>query len=745
MRKKTCLTTATGLVIPSLKSLPIAALLFAGMTACSDDNMPSGNDDPAVPEELEIETSALNVMTDASKMPATVYNYGFGKKAGSRAASDGFTMPDVPDASVYSNLDEYENTWWPDYTKKDFKITKDCNLGFNNVGQTMYIAPGAKWSISGTFTNGTDHNATIYVLPGATLEFTKDGFECQGGDAHITIYNYGTLAFNGGENQCRIGGNLTIYSQAALDQIPDLVLACEFYTNGAVKVKKVHFNNSANVWIGCKIEAEEEVIFDNEATFHVGYIKSPKINVWANPTVVVRDGGYIETDELYIDNVQTSKIYAETNEVALIKAQAIRVNNAGGDNLKGTFGNVNILCENWIYGENTEPSKEGLGLNASVSLNSEVDVKLENTGDACAPIMVAPKDEPTDDPTDDPAVDTPSLETIASVTNDHTHPISATCIQFNGNKAYVSWHERGAGIHGCVEVVENTAEGLKLLAYAEDPTTDYNHILFDGNRLLTVGHNSKNAIVGEITLADGSFTQGETLNFVKLKGNKVPHQDNPEFYGGDGNCIVRNGQYLSVASYGGLHTLNSDLTRMEPTSGAVPTTGSAKHLSLVGGKLLELNLTAREKGATSSPAELRLFDANDYTWSNPTVIASDLTITPVDGKNTIAIDNDGSMYVCLGQGGVKKYNGTACEATITEGNAPANGLCVDDKYLYVAFGKGLYIYAKNDLSKPVLKYTHIGRNKDGKTVSCNYVAVNGDLIYLAYGLDGYDVIRMLNR
>ncbi len=729
MRKNRSLTTMPGLVIPTLKSLPVAALLLAGMAACSDENMPDGNGDEQEP--LELQSSALNVMTDPAKMPATVYNYVFGNSAKTRATDEGFTMPDVPEALKYEGLDEYENTWWaPDCPKKDFKITKDCNLGFKNVGQEMYVAPGAKWTITGTDGGGS---ATIWVLPGATLEFTGGGFEAAAG--HITIYNYGTLAFNNGENQCRLGGNLTVYSQTAIDQIPNLNLACEFSTNGAVKVKRVHFNNAANVRIGCKIEATEEVIFDNISTFNVGYIKSPKIELWSTPKVVVRDGGYIKTDELNIRNVQTSQIYAEAG-VALIQAGTILVNNAGGDNLKNTFGNINILCDKWVYGENVEPTKKGLGLNANVKLNEEVDVKLE-TGDSCAPVWVTPKDDETEDK--------PSLETIASVTNEHTHPISATCIQFSGNKAYVSWHERGTGIHGCVEVVENTPEGLKLLAYAEDENTDYNHILVDGNRLLTVGHNDKNAVVGEIALENGSFAQGETLSFVNLKGNKVPHKDNPEFYGGDGNCIVRNGNYLSVASYGGLHTLNSDLSRMEPTSGAAPTTGSAKHLSLVGGKLLELNLTARVKDAKSSPAELRLFEASDYTWSKPTVIASDLTITPVDGKNTIALDNDGSMYVCLGHGGVKKYTGNSCVATITENNAPANGLCLDDKYLYVAFGKGLYIYAKDDLSKPVLKYTHIGRTKDGGTVSCNYVAVNGNLIYLAYGRDGYDVLRMKNR
>lgn len=727
MRKSRSVTTATGLVIPALKSLPVAALLLAGMTACSDENMPSGNESQQ--DVLELQSSALNVTTDPSKMPATVYNYGFGNLTKSRAADWGFSMPDVPDASVYENLPELPAGW--QQKAESYVISGETNEQLHAVGQTVYVK--GTWNIPDNWAE--TGNTTIYVLPGATLNFTNNSYNTS---SNITIYNYGTLSAKGKES-FRFGSEdkLAIYSQSDIDQFTDLNIACKFSTNGAIKGRYIHFNNNADVYVNCKIEATQKVDFDNTCTFYVGYIKSPEVLLHASPTVVLRDGAYIETNFLDIENVQTSKIYAVENEVALVKANKIHINNAGGDNLKGTFSNLNIICNKWIYGENVEQTKEGLGLNASVNLNEEVDVELiENGENDCAPIYVEPKgEEPEEKPT---------LETISSVTNDHTHPISATCIQFNGDKAYVSWHERGEGIHGCVEVVENTPEGLKLLAYAEDENTDYNHILFDGNRLLAVGHNDEHAIVGEIALTGGTFTQGEKLSFVNLKGNKIPHADNPEFVGGDGNCIVRNGEYISVASYGGLHTLNSDLSRMTATSGAAQTTGSAKHLSLVGDKMLELNLTARVKGAESSPAELRLFNASDYTWSNPTVIASDLTITPVDGKNTIAIDNDGSMYVCLGHGGVKKYTGTTCTGTITEGNAPANGLAVDDKYLYVAFGKGLFIYDKNNLSQ-VLKYTHIGRNKGGKTVSCNYVAVNGDLIYLAYGLDGYDVLRMKNR
>jgi len=740
--KKSNLMTMPRFASAAWKSLPIAALLLAGVTSCSKDDAPG--DEPEKPETVELATSALQITTDPARMPATVYNYGTAMTP--RAAAEEFEMPAVPEASVYANLPELQQ--WQD-KGTDCVISGKKEMGFQNLGQKVYVT--GHWTLTGTY---GDASATIYVLPDATLEFTGNGFEA--GAGHITIYNYGTLAFNNGENQCRIGGNLTVYSATAIDRIPNLNLACEFSTEGALKVKRVHFNNAADVWIKCKIEAEQEVIFDNEATFHVGYIKSPKVQLMANPTVILRNGGYIETDELFVENVQTAKIYAEEGDAALIKAGKIRVNNAGGDNLRGTFRRLNILCDTWEYGEQVETTKEGLGLNADVNLGEEeIDVTVEETGDDCAPYMALPKDEQGGDKPGVEPEPKPSLETISHVSNEHTHPISATCIQFAGDKAYVSWHEYGAangnalgegdGIYGCVEVVEKTAEGLKLLAFAEDPETDYNHLIVDGNRLLTVGHNDKSAVVGEIALNGGTFAQGAALKYTTLKGNKIPHKDNPEFYGGDGNCIVRNGNYLSVASYGGLHTLNSDLSRMEPTSGAVPTTGSAKHLSLVNGKLLELNLTTRVKGAASSPAELRLFDANDYTWSNPTVIASNLEISPVDGKNTIAIDNEGAMYVCLGKGGVKKFVGTSLAGEITSGS-PANGLAVDDKYLYVAFGKGLYIYDKNDLSKLVCKYTHIGKGKyENKEASCNYVAVNGDLIYLAYGVDGYDVLRMKNR
>lgn len=738
----------------ALKALP-ATLLMAGMASCSDDNTFAEPGTDGISQSAGLETSPLSVITDPAKMPARVLNYSFGTP-GSRSLNpeidlnaylqnvqnnvDLSKLVELKDANFYYNPDQLDFS--------QLVVSGDYKGALQNFGSTVYVT--GKWTITGFNANTyLNEQATIVVLPGGELEFDMNKFQ---GSQCLTIYNFGKLTSTVSNDQEFNLEGVTLYSGAALDQIKRIGFQSEVYVDGSVVVDYIHISGNSDVYINCKLVASEKVVFDNDQVFHVGYIKSPVVQLMANPRVELRDGAFIETDVLSIENVQTSQLYALNDDVALIKATEIHVNNAGAGDLKNTFGNLNLLCEKWVYGENVEPTKEALGLNASVNLNEEVEVEYieDNTANSCAPIFV------TIPPT---VPDKPKLETISTITNDHSHPISATCIQFNGSKAYVSWHERGEGIQGCIEVVEHSAEGVKLLAYAQDPNTDYNHIIFDGNRLLAVGHNANHAIVGEIALNGGTFANNAEIAFTHLKGNRVAGEDNPEFYGGDGNCIVRNGDYLTVASYGGYHTLTSDLKRLNnDRDGAFRTTGSGKHLSLVGNKLIALNLTERVQGAASSPAELRLYDADDYTWSNPTIVSSDLEISPIDGKNTIALDNDGSMYVALGHGGLKKFNAAGAvageyKAGETQRN-PANGLAIDDKYLYVAFGSGLYIFDKNDISTPILTYTngkpgatnYPGNTaEEGINASCNYVAVDGDIIYLAYGRNGVDVLRMTNR
>lgn len=705
--------------------LPVAVLLLSGAMSCTDDLSPgdggSGGNGPAAGNS---EISALKVITDPSAMPASVFNLDPVNWSPSSPGKAPEAMPDLaglPDYSTFPELPANMN----DVEKKAYKISGEIEAGLHNVGQEIYMT--GHWKLNGTYGDG---DARIWVLPGATLEFTGNNFSVSGSGS-VTIYNYGTLTCSNPSAGFGFHGDkLKIMSQSDLNQFRKLYLACHFTSYGAINVENIHFYAEGDVWVMCKIEADGNVIFDNKSVVQTGFIKARKVEFKAEPTLWLRDGGYIEADTIDIHNVDSSRIYADNGDAALLVAKKMILNNVGKDHLKKTFWNMNILCKDWIYGENIPFDHDSIGLNANTFINDDVNVKVID-GDDCAPKHVV-----------GPEGYGPSLETITTVTNDHSHPISATSVQFADNKAYVSWHEKGDGIHGCVEVFEHADNGVSLIAYAEDPKTDYNHIMVDGNRLLTVGHNDKNAIIGEIALAGGTFAQGSVLDFTTLKGNRIPHEDNPEFYGGDGNCIIRNGDFLQVASYGGLHTLNNDLSRMEPSSGAFRTPGSAKHIASADGKIYVLNLTERIKDAESSKAELRMYADNDYTWSNPTIISSELTVSPVDGKNVICTDKDGNVYVALGHEGVRKFTGNNIVGEYKSGS-PANGLAVDDKYLYVAMGKGLVIFDKNNLKTPVLTYRHTGLS--GNQASCNYVAVNGDIIYLAYGRDGLDVLRMRNR
>lgn len=715
-----------------------AALLFAGLTSCSDDFNSSSEDNKVT----ALETSALDVLTDPQGVPQSVFNYTFGRRATRGSSDDYFRMPDAP--TIPDGLPDY--VYWD--CPQVSVVRSDIESGLHNMGQTIYIAEGVKFTITGENGHG-DQGAKIYVMPGATLEFSGQGFEAS--DGLVEIYNYGNMTFKNGENQCRLGGRMTILSKTDLKDIPVLNFACVFKTEGAIIAKKVHFNNSADTYVGCKIDAEE-IIFDNESYFSVGYMKASKSILFeSHPKVVLRDMAYVETPLLDIENVQSSHLFAEDGDIAYVKVGTLKLNNLSSTDLQGTMGNI-YLDYKKLDGSH-ESTEAAFNESVRVNKSEELNIKINSDND-CAPITVLPKDETPQ----------PSLENITTIVNGHSHPISATCIQINeaGDKAYLSWHERGAGIQGCVEALQwNANDELELKVWAQNDDADFNHIILDNyngsERLLTVGHtNKKGAIIGQINLTGGLFTQGSVLEYTTLKGNRVPHADNPEFYGGDGNCIIRNGDYLQVASYGGLHTLNLDLSRInDGLSGAVPTTGSAKHLALANGKLLQLNLTERVKDAESSPAQMRVFDANDLTWSNPEMVASDLTIAPVDGKNTIAIDSDGAIYVCLGKNGVNKYVGNSLVKNIRLGEgenheSPANGIAIDDKYIYVASGSGVYIYAKSNLDAPVIKYHTKFRydgteESKGSMPSCNYVAVKGDKIYLAYGRAGVEVLRFKNR
>lgn len=244
--------------------------------------------------------------------------------------------------------------------------------------------------------------------------------------------------------------------------------------------------------------------------------------------------------------------------------------------------------------------------------------------------------------------------------------------------------------------------------------------------------------------------------------------------GGSGNCIIRNGEYYQTASVAGFETFNvADFTeatwklksvaklpswKFDPNLAEAPAnpwerdgSRTGKHIATDGAKVVMLTLINRDKAANTANASVKVFNATDINYENEiaSYVVEDVLLSPVDGKDVIAIEGN-DIWVCLGQGGVKhlalagntitevasfrladksKEELKGWEMSVKEAEAAcANGLAVDKDYVYIAHGgAGLIVLKKNDLSF-VTRTRHNGGN------SANYISLHSNgYIYVAYG------------
>lgn len=308
---------------------------------------------------------------------------------------------------------------------------------------------------------------------------------------------------------------------------------------------------------------------------------------------------------------------------------------------------------------------------------------------------------------------------------DHAHGISSTCIQTVGDKAYVSYHTRGAGYHGCIEVLNLSGGVCSILSYMEHPSIDFNHLIVDNNRIIAAGDDpQKGAFLGIVNLGGGIFQSGATeLTQVELGGASA-------------NCVIRNGASLHATTNESYHTLDANSFNM---LASVPSSGSSKFVHTDGTNTGVLSLT--DRNPQQSMATLDIYGASDHGFKSPVrTIGLDI-IAPVNGKNVFQLDGN-DVYVCLGANGVKRYSDGVAVASFKvddDVEAAANGLAVDEKYVYVAYGHGgVFVLDKSDLSV-VASYRYSG----GK--SANYISVSEDILYVAYGLSGVQIFRLIEK
>lgn len=656
--------------------------------------------------------------------------------------------------------------------------------GYNDVNNNNAWIPGLykevniespKFYIDGNVTiggTGSNTEMEIHILNGGKL---TDRSILQSNTV-VYVHRGGDIlrANQSGDKNIHIEGTLVTEADLEHGDI-DFELMGECYTTGKLHGKNITLVGG-KVYAGCAVTAEDTIyLTGNKSIVSTGYVSAPDIELAGNDTLTVclRDGGYLHaTNKLSLKNVGNVFVRAEEGDYAMVETNVLDVNAVS---LEGTFYNVAVNFNQHIGSQ----EKPGLDFNQTVYKCNDLNYTKE-PGDGCAPIRVEGPENPTPTPN-------PELEEIGEIVpSEHQHPISATSIFTVGNDAYVSWHTQGTGFHGCIEHLTVDNGTVTLNSYLETAPTnstygaiDFNHVIFDNGKIFVAGdHPKKGGILGWINCDGGTFPTGNTakLNLITLyKEMYVDEKGDTVFSnGGSGNCIIRNGEYYQTASVAGFETFNiADFTeatwklksvaklpswKFDPSLAEAPAnpwerdgSRTGKHIATDGAKVVMLTLINRDKAANTANASVKVFNATDINYENEiaSYVVEDVLLSPVDGKDVIAIEGN-DIWVCLGQGGVKHLSlagNTLTEvasfrltdkskeelkgwemSTMEAAAACANGLAVDKDYVYIAHGgAGLIVLKKNDLS-------FVARTRAGSGKSANYISLHPNgYIYVAYG------------
>ena len=669
----------------TIKYLGIVAVVVS-MASCSQDVL----DEP----QVSLTKSEVVVNNNSAELSKRVTMYGRKAPLTRAGNGSGITMPAAPESPRYDlELDEDYKSWAAE--AKDYYLPTGKSLKTDIQFQNNVYYVGGELAVTNYWGQGK-----LVVLPGGKVNYPSALAV-----NNIEILNYGEFEVD--------GNSFTINRGAAFmtsgDFIsPELSVSGVFYVGDGLTAPKVDVQENGVCHIGCGMIVEQYLKLHNSAALYLGsYLSAPSVEMNSASLLQINAGSLVSTEALYMKNPCTLTVDGGDMEYAVVSADKIEINQS----------NVKDMFTGWMdihYKKIDNRSGSELEWLSSVKLNG--DTYLPAAG--CHPSFgKEPETEPET---------SVGLEHIAQVESpDHTHDISSTCIQTAGDKAYVSYHTRGTGYHGCIEVLNLSGNKCSILSYMEHPSIDFNHLIVDNDRIIAAGDDPQlGAFLGIVNLSDGIFqTDATELTQVRLGGASA-------------NCVIRNGAYLQATTNEGYHTLDANSFNMQAS---VPSAGSSKFVHTDDMNTGVLSLMDRD--SQRSMAVLNIYSASDYNFAFPVRTIDLDMIAPVNGKNVFRLDSN-DVYVCLGANGVKRYSDGVEVAAFKlddDNVAAANGLAVDGKYVYVAYGHGgLFVLDKSDLSV-VASYRYSG----GK--SANYVTVSGDILYVAYGLSGVQIFRLIEK
>ena len=522
-----------------------------------------------------------------------------------------------------------------------------------------------------------------------------------------------------------------------------------FYSDNSAKIK-----NKLTMEAGSYMDLKYLNVTDNEYTDN-GTEKPTKVlgnavaDLQGNCQIIIGNHGVMSFNTLKTDNTSGQIVMGDDdNNVAVIKADKFIY--AGSDinvNFTSTpnTNNQTILAqfkECYKNGAESEGNKVEF---EDLNWNSDVQSYDYITGGGA--LTAGPnfsyvlKDAYK-------IADQKKLMLLSTIANYDRDAQSATAIvPTDNNKVYVSYHTNGKDFGGSIDVAEMNGEQLTLKQRVQQAdagaTYDFNHLNVINNKLYLAGSakGKDGKQLGGAAISYAAIGSDGTLNV--REGLTSQSLDNT--VKGDANCIVPFGDNIAVASTLGYSVY--DPTLVEGT--LTKTTGKAKFVAVNGTSLVGLNYTSEiAAGDAEVQGEVQVFDNSMKQTSSFNVGA----IAPNNGKNMIAIDSNGRIYVCKSAKGLMCYDSNGNQAWASEWTTPTsksdknvsvdkrkgyiNGVAVDDNYVYVAAGAyGLVVLTKDGKE---VTHKRIGTSEN----SANYVAVKNGLIYVAYGKGRIQVFKL---
>ncbi len=357
---------------------------------------------------------------------------------------------------------------------------------------------------------------------------------------------------------------------------------------------------------------------------------------------------------------------------------------------------------------------------------------------------------------------------------------SATAIAIEGNTMYVTWHSNKQATDpatqwgGQIDVCALTSGVPSVTTTASSKAMKFNNIIEqDGYLYLSTTDAYVGAAVGKVK-ADLSGNL-DRIGFPGGSLNAIAYTDGT-FYGVSGYGLGVTGSFKASAARKAYNyypeyasaqdvaivdgTFNTSYNRVsingtyENVYYGIDNNYGGKDVKVANNKVyilrqgadaaylndtkLDFSLVASEKAEES-------YVPSTGDWSTTGSASANY------GKHIMSISN-GYAYIGAGKSGLKVVNITTGETTCTI-NTNTTATCVADGKVYAATGAGLRVYniaADGQLELEAFQTAEY--NADGTPVenatedgsgihSCNYVAVNGEYIYLAMGQDGVWVFK----